>query len=91
MIYGAYGFTAKKIAELTVAKGHTPILAGRNPEKLRAVAEAPGLDSEVFGLTDPVAIRRALEGTTVLVNCAGPFIETAQILAKPVAWQQCGH
>ncbi len=39
MLYGATGYTGTLIAEEAVRRGHRPILAGRNAEKLRSLAK----------------------------------------------------
>ena len=38
MIYGAYGYTGELITQNAVKKGWKPLLAGRNEEKLKALA-----------------------------------------------------
>ena len=39
LIYGATGYTGKLIARVANGQGLKPILAGRNAEKLKAVAQ----------------------------------------------------
>ena len=39
LIYGANGYTGELIAREAVRRGHKPILAGRNAEKLGALAK----------------------------------------------------
>lgn len=78
MIYGAYGYSGELIAREAVARGMTPILAGRNETKLRPLANELGLGFRVFDLADGKAALRELEDMTAVLNCAGPFSHTAR-------------
>lgn len=76
IIYGAYGYTGKLITELAVSKGYKPLLAGRSEEPLKALAEETGLSYQV---ADTKNLHKLdLKDKTVLLNCAGPFSETAE-------------
>lgn len=82
MIYGAYGYSAKLIAKHAKERGLSPVLAGRNPEKTRAVAEDLGFEWRSFSLGDPDAIAGHLEDIDAVIHCAGPFSATsAQMIA----------
>jgi len=78
MIYGAYGYSGELIAREAATRGMTPILAGRNEAKLRPLANELGLGFRVFDLADGKAARRELEDMTAVLNCAGPFSQTAR-------------
>lgn len=78
MIYGAYGYTGRLIAEEAVRRGHQPILAGRDEDKLLEVADALDLPYRVFTLDHPRKVKNHLQDVGVLLHCAGPFIETAE-------------
>src|SRR3954465_145315 len=39
LLYGATGRTGTLIAQEAVARGHRPVLAGRDPDRLRGLAE----------------------------------------------------
>ena len=82
LIYGSYGYTGELIVAEALAKGARPILAGRSRDKVDAQARETGLDHRVFSLDDPVAVKAALEGITVVVHCAGPFSRTARQMAE---------
>jgi short subunit dehydrogenase-like uncharacterized protein len=58
MIYGANGFTGSLIAAEAARRGMCPLLAGRNADKLRTLADKLGLEHRVFGLDVPVEPRR---------------------------------
>lgn len=76
MLYGATGYTGTMIAEEAVRRGHRPILAGRNAEKLRFLAERLKLEWAAFSLVDESALLRAAESVDLMLHAAGPFAET---------------
>jgi short subunit dehydrogenase-like uncharacterized protein len=80
MIYGASGYTGELVAELAVRRGHEPVLAGRNAAKVDAVAKRLHLSSRVFGLDDPAAARRGLDGIAAVLHAAGPFSATSRAM-----------
>jgi short subunit dehydrogenase-like uncharacterized protein len=82
MIYGAYGYTGELIATEAVAKGHRPVLAGRSPEKLEPLASSLGLEYVAISLEDSGALREALSGMDLVLNAAGPFVETSAPLVR---------
>jgi Saccharopine dehydrogenase NADP binding domain len=81
MIYGANGFTGSLIAAEAARRGMRPILAGRNADKLAALADKLGLEHRVFGLDEPVAVDTGLHGVSLVLHCAGPFSKTSNPVA----------
>lgn len=80
MIYGATGYTGKLIAREAAKRGLTPILAGRNAEKVALLADELRLECRVF---DVETAENALEGLVeidLVLNCAGPFSQTADAM-----------
>jgi len=74
LIYGATGRTGTFIAEEAVARGHRPVLAGRDPESVRRLAERLDLK----WVAGPVSDLGTLIGDAQLVLLvAGPFGATA--------------
>jgi short subunit dehydrogenase-like uncharacterized protein len=82
LLYGANGYTGRLVAQLAVARGERPVLAGRSAAKIAALADELGLEHRAFGLDDPDAIRRGLDGVTAVAHCAGPFSATAGPMAR---------
>jgi short subunit dehydrogenase-like uncharacterized protein len=72
LIYGANGYTGELIAREAVRRGLKPILAGRNVEKLGALANELGLEGRAFPLDKP-----QLDGVNAVLHCAGPFVHTS--------------
>lgn len=93
MIYGATGYTGGLIAA-EAAQGLPParlILAARDRGKLNALAKRYDVDFRVFGLDDRQEVGRQLDGVDVLVNAAGPFVFTAERLAKTALEAGCHY
>jgi short subunit dehydrogenase-like uncharacterized protein len=82
LIYGAYGYTGQLVVEEARAQGLTPLLAGRDAGKLRAVAESSGSEYRAFDLADTVALERSLAGQKLVLHCAGPFAHTWRPMAE---------
>jgi short subunit dehydrogenase-like uncharacterized protein len=77
MLYGAYGYTGALVAEAACRAGARPVLAGRNPDAVRPLAERLGLPWVAFELTDPARVAAELAGQRALLLCAGPFSATS--------------
>ena len=77
LLYGATGYTGRLIADLAVARGLRPTLAGRSADTLVAVAHSTGLDHVAVGLDDPAALDRALADHPLVLHAAGPFSRTS--------------
>jgi short subunit dehydrogenase-like uncharacterized protein len=79
-VYGAAGHTGRFVVRELCRRGVTPIAIGRDAAKLAAAGLPGGVRREVASLDDPAALDRALLGADGLVNCAGPFLDTAEAL-----------
>jgi hypothetical protein len=82
MVYGAAGHTGQFVVDELLRRGLTPVVAGRSAERLAAVAAYTALDRRVADTHDPGLLRQALAGTGAVINCAGPFLDTAVPLAR---------
>lgn len=82
-VYGASGHTGQLVAEELVARGHEPLLVGRNHDALERVARnlkgACTIATAEVG--DANTLHAVLEGAGVLINCAGPHGDTSFPLA----------
>jgi short subunit dehydrogenase-like uncharacterized protein len=77
-VYGAYGHTGRFVVAELVKRGWMPVLVGRNPVKLAELgSHYPGLALRVASTDDPISLDQALAGSAAVINCAGPFAETA--------------
>ncbi len=84
IIYGANGYTGELIAREAVKRGgHHPILAGRSLEKVQSLGGAElGLQSLAFSLEDKSSAVQHISGSSLVLNCAGPFSSTAKPMMK---------
>ena len=84
MIYGAAGYTGKMAATNAQKAGVELVLAGREQDKAKFVALAGelGVEYRLFAVDDLPASKAALSDIDVLLNCAGPFMLTAEQLMK---------
>jgi Saccharopine dehydrogenase NADP binding domain len=77
-VFGAYGHTGRFVVTELRKRGFTPILSGRDAAKLEEVGNAhPGSEVRVATVDDSVSLDRAMSGAVAVINCAGPFIDTA--------------
>jgi len=76
LLYGASGYTGRAIAA-ALAGELDLVLAGRNAQAVRAVAEPLGLGWRAFPLSDPHAVHAALADVDAVLHAAGPFAATA--------------
>jgi saccharopine dehydrogenase (NAD+, L-lysine-forming) len=77
MIYGANGYTGELVASLACRRGHRPVLAGRNRDKVEAVARRLDLSHRIVSLTDAAGLRASLDGIAAVLLTAGPFSKTS--------------
>jgi hypothetical protein len=77
-VYGASGHTGRFVVSELRRGGWTPILSGRDKEKLNAVRDQhPGSEVRSASVDAPASLDRAFAGAAAVINCAGPFIDTA--------------
>ena len=81
LVYGANGYTGRLIARQCRASGLRPTLAGRDAAAVAALARELGLPHRAFAL-EPAALDAGLTDVAVVLNCAGPFEDTALPMAR---------
>jgi short subunit dehydrogenase-like uncharacterized protein len=80
LLYGANGYTGRRIAREAVVRGLHPVLAGRDADAVAGLAQKMGLEHRIFSLDDAAATRTGLEGMKAVLHCAGPFAHTAKAM-----------
>jgi short subunit dehydrogenase-like uncharacterized protein len=80
LIYGANGYTGEMIARAASAQGLEPLLAGRSPAPVAALARELGCEHRVFGLGDSAEVAVQLADCRLVIHCAGPFSATAEAM-----------
>ncbi len=78
LIYGANGYTGALTARLAVARGHRPILGGRNAPALARLGRELDLEHRIFSLDVSRLAAEGLAGISVVLHCAGPFSRTSR-------------
>jgi uncharacterized protein YbjT (DUF2867 family) len=87
-VFGAAGHTGRFVVAELVRRGIVPIAIARDSAALAAAKfQGPeGLGHTVLrrqaSVEDFEALGRALEGAWAVINCAGPFLETADAVAN---------
>jgi hypothetical protein len=77
-VFGAYGHTGRFVVAELRKRGWTPVLSGRNHSKLLLEsAKSSGAEVRVANVEDPVSLDHAISGSSAVLNCAGPFVDTA--------------
>ncbi|MFG2660655.1 saccharopine dehydrogenase family protein [Streptomyces sp. NPDC048425] len=81
VVFGAYGHTGRFVVAELLRRGATPVLVGRDADKLDAARDlAPGAPVRQAFPDDAASLDRALHGAAAVINCAGPFLDTARPL-----------
>lgn len=77
-VFAAYGHTGRFVVAELLRRGWHPVLAGRDAVRLDAMAaDYPALERRVASIEDRESLTRALDGAVAVLNCAGPFLDTA--------------
>jgi uncharacterized protein YbjT (DUF2867 family) len=77
-VFGAYGHTGRFVVAELRRRGWTVVLSGRNHSRLLAAADgSSGSDVRVADVKDSTSLDDAISGSSVVINCAGPFLDTA--------------
>ena len=84
LVYGAAGHTGRFVVQALREQCHAVLLAGRDLGKLQAAfPDAPTDQLRVQGLDgDATALTRLLAESSLVVNCAGPFVDSAPQLLQ---------
>jgi short subunit dehydrogenase-like uncharacterized protein len=78
VVFGAYGHTGRFVVDELVRRGVPLVLAGRDAAKLRTMSDArSGTTIRVTLVDEPATIDKTLSDSLAVINCAGPFIDTA--------------
>jgi short subunit dehydrogenase-like uncharacterized protein len=81
-VFGASGHTGRFVIAELLRRGLVPIAIGRDEARLLA----PGFQNRAVQMRiaiveDPASLDLALAGAAAVINCAGPFLDTAEALA----------
>ncbi len=79
LVYGAYGYTGELISREAAGRDLEFAVAGRNGTKTRGLGIELDVDSRVF---PPERAGDNLDGIDVVLNCAGPFVDTYEPIVE---------
>jgi short subunit dehydrogenase-like uncharacterized protein len=74
LVYGAYGYTGRLVAEEAADRELDVVLAGRDAKRTRDLADELDLPYRTFDVSQAATM---LDDVSLVLNCAGPFDETA--------------
>ncbi|WP_306054386.1 saccharopine dehydrogenase family protein [Natronococcus wangiae] len=80
LCYGSYGFVGDLIAREAIDRDVNLVLAGRDGDRLSEQVDELDRPGRRFDLDDPETVADALEDVDCVLNCAGPFSNTAEPL-----------
>ncbi len=79
-VFGASGHTGRFVVAELLRRGLKPLAIGRDRARLVGF-EARGVEVAAAAVDDPASLDRALAGVDAVINCAGPFLDTAAAVA----------
>jgi len=82
LVYGSYGYTGRLIVEEATDRGLDVVVAGRDRNAVENQAIRQSCEERVFALDEPRLLDLALEEVDAALNCAGPFVETADPMVE---------
>lgn len=82
LIYGAYGYTGKLIIDEALKNNLKITIAGRNANKVEALASEKNVPGLALTLEDTQALEKHLQNFELVIHCAGPFEYTAKPMAE---------
>lgn len=80
-VYGASGHTGRFVVRELQRRGYPVVSIGRN-RPLAGDKPRDAAEWRVASCDDPDALDEALRGTAAVINCAGPFLDTAPALIE---------
>ena len=81
-VFGASGHTGRFVVTELLRHGFAPIAISRDSAKMVELGyQERGATIRTASLDDPASLDRALVGAAAVINCAGPFLDTADIVA----------
>lgn len=89
-VYGATGHTGQFVVHEALRRGLPVVAVGRSAARLDETIPPPVL-RRVAELDDPASLERAFAGCAVVINCAGPFLDTAAVVARAALRAGCHY
>lgn len=82
-VFGASGHTGRFIVAQLLRHSFAPLAIGRDSAKMaEAGFQQSGVPVRTASIDNPASLDRALADAAAVINCAGPFLDTADALAS---------
>ncbi len=85
-VFGAGGHTGRFVVDEARERGLEVVAVGRDLARL-----PPGPLSRVASIDEPSTLQKAFAGCAVVINCAGPFLDTASPVANAAVAAGCSY
>jgi hypothetical protein len=83
LVYGAAGHTGRFVVAELMMRGVSPVIAGRDAKRLEQLkTEYPAIEARVASTDDSRSLDDAFASIAVVINCAGPFLDTSAPLIE---------
>jgi len=89
-VYGATGHTGQFVVREAQRRGLPVVAVGRSAARLDETIP-PAVARRVALLDDPVSLGLAFAGCAVVINCSGPFLDTAAPVAQAALRAGCHY
>jgi short subunit dehydrogenase-like uncharacterized protein len=89
-VYGATGHTGRFVVREAQRRGLQVVAVGRSATRLDETMPA-AVQRRVAELDDPASLEQAFAGCAVVINCAGPFLDTAAPVARAALRAGCHY
>jgi NAD(P)-dependent dehydrogenase (short-subunit alcohol dehydrogenase family) len=81
-VFGASGHTGRFVVAQLLRRGFAPLAIGRNSGKMTESGfQQSGIPIRTASIDDPASLDRSLASAAAVINCAGPFLDTADAVA----------
>ena len=77
-VFGATGHTGRFVVQELQRRGFRPVAVARDSAKLAAFG---GIETRLATIDERASLDRAFAGVVAIINCAGPFLDTADAVA----------
>jgi Saccharopine dehydrogenase NADP binding domain len=89
-VYGAAGHTGQFVIREAQRRGLPVVAVGRSAKRLDEMTPS-SVARRVALLDDPMSLEQAFAGCAVVINCAGPFLDTAAPVAQAALRAGCHY
>lgn len=89
-VVGATGHTGQFVVQEVLRRGLPVVAIGRSAARLNETMP-PAAPRRVAEVDDPASLEQAFAGCAVVINCAGPFLDTAAPVARAALRAGCHY